>query len=933
MSEVWQFLLLGIASAPAYVLLGHSTVLVFRGSNVVNFAAGTYGLIGAAVFYGCHQADIPLFVALVLGLVAGAVIGAATYLVVIRNLTKASQLVKVVATLGVQIVILEALSLHYRDSVLFPPRLLPNHQWRIFGATIGSYDLSLFGVAILLTGGLWALYRYTSFGLQTTAVAENGRAAAALGRSPETIGLINWTLGGLLAALAGILITPTLGLSVGGITLLIVPALAVSLLASFRNFWLVLLGGLIVGVGESEMTHFIGSHSWGFGWPQAFPFIVIVVALVLRGRSLPDRSFIATRLPAIGSGRVPVGLTLLGIIIAAVGLALLSGAGAAALSVSLAGGIILLSIITVTGYAGQVSLAQVAIGGLGAFIAARLGAWLDLSFWLDLLLGMLAILPIGALVGLPALRARGVNLAIVTLGLATVIDTVVLGNTKYTNGYIGLAIHPASLFGFSLDNTTHPNRYGYLCLVFFVLAALVVSNLRRGRVGRHLIAVRANERAAVALGLNLTVVKLYAFVVASALAALGGILLAFQSDFVLFSNVTATDSITYLSFVVIAGLGYVSGVPLAAMLLASGFFSWVLGTIFTGGNTATYIALAGGIGTILILLADPDGITSLNIKTAQADFSDMPKWSYFRPEVALVVTYGMLRRRFAKTQTGPTQAASIAAAAGDKRMRVEPGTLELEDVGVRFGGVQALDGVSLRVKPGEIVALIGPNGAGKTTLIDAVTGMTPGYQGRVLLNGKPLEGLSATRRARLGLGRSFQSLELFEDLSVVDNLRAASDRPRPYHYLTDLVLPRLPPLPAPVVAAINEFGLASDLDRMPGDLPFGRRRLVGIARAVAYMPRVLLLDEPASGLDEGESEELARLLRRLAAEWGFAILLIEHDMSVVLSVSHRVVALDFGKKIAEGTPAAVSSDAAVVAAYLGVDQEPPADQRELETTV
>lgn len=933
MFEFWQFLLLGIALVPAFTLLGQSIVLVYRGSNVVNFAVGTYALIGAAVYYQTYEAGLPIAGAFVLGLGAGAALGAATYLLIIRKLISAAQLVRVVATLGVQIIIIEALALHYGDGIYFPPRLWADRQIHVFGAAVGSYALSLFGVAIVLTTILWALYRYTLFGLQTSAVAENRRAAAALGRSPHTIGLINWVLGGVVAAFAGILITPSLGLSVGGLALLLIPALAASLLGGFKNFWLVMLGGLIVGIGESELTHYVSRYDWGYGWSDAFPFIVIVLVLLFRGSSLPERGFVTTRLPAIGNGRIPVPLAVSAVAVVAAGLALLTGEGAAALAVSLAGGIIMLSIVTLTGYAGQVSLAQVAIGGLGAFIAARLAFDLHLSFWLALLGGIVAILPIGVIVGLPALRARGVNLAIVTLGLAMVIDTVVLGNTKYTNGFVGLSIRPASLFGLSLDSTFHPNRYAYLCLVFFVIAALLVANLRRGRAGRHLVAVRANERAAAALGVDVTFVKLYAFAVASALAALGGILLAFQADDVLFGSVSPTDSITYLSFMVIAGLGYVSGAPLASMLVASGFFAWVLGLIFTGASTVTYLALIGGVGTVLILLADPDGLVALNIKTASADLSQLSRWTYFRPEALVLLAVRRLRQGSCRRSAEPSDPVMTQLAMRTEHAKVKPSTLQLEELGVSFGGVKALDGVSLTVRPGEILGLIGPNGAGKTTLIDAVTGMTRRYTGRVLLDGGPLEGLSPTKRARLGVGRSFQSVELFDDLNVIDNLRAASDRPSARHYLTDLILPRTPALPQAVVAAIDEFGLAPDLYRKPADLPFGRRRLVGIARAVAYMPRVLLLDEPASGLDERESRELATLLRRLADEWGFAILLIEHDMTVVLSVSDRLVALDFGKKIAEGTPEEVSSDGAVVSAYLGVSDDPPADQRELETRV
>jgi ABC-type branched-subunit amino acid transport system ATPase component/ABC-type branched-subunit amino acid transport system permease subunit len=927
--ETWQFLLLGVTLAPAYVFLGHSMAVVYRGSTVVNFAVGAYGLLGAYAFYQLHNAGVPVFFALVLGLAVGAAVGGLTYVLIIQRLLKAAQLARVVATLGVQIVILEALALHYSDSVLFPPKLIATHEVHVFGAVIDSSQLWMFGVAVVLTAGLWAAYRYTSFGLQTSAVAENGRAAAALGRSPQMIGLANWMLGGLLAAFAGILITPTLGLSVGGISLLLVPALAVCLLGGFRNFWLILLGGLIIGIGESELTRSVSKYSWGFGWPQAFPFLLIVIMLLVRGRSLPDRSFVAARLPAVGSGKVRLPLVGGALGACVVALLLLSGEGAAALAVSLSGGIIVLSIVTVTGYAGQLSLAQVSISGLGAFIAARFAYDLDLSFWWALLIGVAAILPIGALVGLPALRARGVNLAIVTLGLGLVIDIVVLGNTSYTNGYIGLLVKPPSLFGYSLNSTSFPNRYAGLCLFFFAVAGFMVSNLRRGRVGRHLLAVRGNERAAAAIGLDVTSVKLYAFIVAAGLAALGGILLAFQSQSVQFTNVSPTDSITYLSFVVIGGLGYISGTPFAAMLLPYGFLAWVGSLIFTSSNIQVYLALAGGIGTVVILLADPDGLASLNIKAASADQSQTPKWAYLRPEALVLLGLRRLRKRFPSKRVERADPVQLQVRGPVRSVTVEPATLRVENVGVRFGGVVALDAVSLTVRPGEIVGLIGPNGAGKTTLIDAVTGMTRRYTGRVLLDDKPLDDLSAMRRARLGIGRSFQSVELFDDLSVVDNLRAASDRPRHYHYLSDLIHPRTPPLSPAVVAAVNEFDLISDLDRKPSELPFGRRRLVGIARAVAYPPRVLLLDEPASGLDERESHELATLLRRLADDWGFAILLIEHDMSVVLSISDRVVALDFGKKIAEGTPDEVRTHPSVVTAYLGISEEPPADQREV----
>jgi sulfate-transporting ATPase len=441
-------------------------------------------------------------------------------------------------------------------------------------------------------------------------------------------------------------------------------------------------------------------------------------------------------------------------------------------------------------------------------------------------------------------------------------------------------------------------------LLCFLLVVLAVSNIRRGRTGRRLIAVRTNERAAAALGISVRGAKLYAFGLSAAIAALGGILIAFRSTAVTYSTFTNFTSISDVGLAVVGGIGYLIGPIIGGTLSPGGLNERILDSI--SGSLAKYVPLIGGLSIIALVLLNQNGIAK--------------EW---------IAQFGWLRAklatRFKMLATRPGKPVSLPAFEGVEK--ADPQTLEARDVTVRYGGTTAVDTVSLTVKPGTIVGLIGPNGAGKTTFIDAVTGFTRPAGGTLLLDGVEIGGWSPARRSRAGIGRSFQSLELFEDSTVFDNLRAASDPRDGGSYVRDLVYPFAPPLPGQVVSAIKEFQLEAELDRLVEDLSYGKRRLLAIARAVATRPGILLLDEPAAGLGDVESTELAHLVRRLASDWGMGILLVEHDMNFVMSVCDEIVVLDFGRKISEGTPEAVRNDPAVIAAYLGEPEEnvtPPA---------
>jgi sulfate-transporting ATPase len=310
------------------------------------------------------------------------------------------------------------------------------------------------------------------------------------------------------------------------------------------------------------------------------------------------------------------------------------------------------------------------------------------------------------------------------------------------------------------------------------------------------------------------------------------------------------------------------------------------------------VQLAIGVVVVVVLLWLPNGLASIDVRRLQR----------------------LGRRKVAELSTAD-------------RPVIAAHTLEAERVRVRFGVVDALNEVSLTIRPGEVVGLIGPNGAGKSTLIDALTGFAKPQSGRVLLDGTDITAWSARKRAVNGVGRSFQSLELFDGMTVRENLRTASDSRDWRAYFTDLVHPGRKPLGAAASAVIREFDLEQDLDRRPEELPFGKRRLVALARAVAAEPSVLLLDEPAAGIGDQETAELGRLVRRLADEWGMAVLLVEHDVSLVLGVCDRVAVLDFGELIAESDPQAVAHDRDVIRAYLGEEVVATAPRPSLPASV
>jgi ABC-type branched-subunit amino acid transport system ATPase component/branched-subunit amino acid ABC-type transport system permease component len=507
-----------------------------------------------------------------------------------------------------------------------------------------------------------------------------------------------------------------------------------------------------------------------------------------------------------------------------------------------------------------------------------------------------------------ALRVRGVSLVVVTLAAAVALEQFGFLNERWGGQATGSPVEQPSLGGLDLspnagfrglDDKIPSPVFGFLVLAGVILMALLVANVRRSSLGQRMLAVRSNERAAAAAGINVRNTKLAGFGIAAFVAGMAGALYAYNFGSVSYSRFGAFAALALIAFTYFGGITMVSGAVIAGIgategLLPHGFDEF----LGLSGNWAFFI---GGIALIVTLLVNPEGIAGTGyVKKVQK-----------RKRLAAEAAAEARARgeTLAQEDLRPLRAASRAAPK-------EPGPIVLaaHGISVSFGGLKALDDVDLTVAEGQLVGLIGPNGAGKTTFIDAISGFVP-YRGRAELDGRPLDGLAAHSRADRGLARTWQSLELFDDLSVRENLAVASYHPSVWATVKE-TLSR----PVRTTEAADEtlelLRLAHLADAMPEDLSQGQRKLVGIGRALAAKPRLLCLDEPAAGLDTREGEALAYHLREVV-DAGTPLLLVDHDMGLVLGISDYVVVLEFGKVIAHGPPEAVRRDPQVVKAYLG----------------
>jgi len=677
MKEAIAYTIMGLGSGGFFALMAMGIVVAYKGSGVINFSHGAIAMYVAFQFSYLRgegtfhfpwfdplptswlnlpvklslNGGMPLnfWLSVLLALLTSLLIGAGIHYLVFKPLRNAAPLGKVIGAIGVMTYFLGLASIQFGSNQPQPEGvLLPNKVLKNFlglGLPISAEALALAGVAAVIGSVIWFVYKYSRIGLATRAASGNEKGAVLLGYSPDRLALFNWMLAALLAGGVGIMTgTVTGALGVGKFTGLIVPALGAALIGSMSSIPLAVLGGLIIGMLQSFVGTWVSGRSWFPAWlysgaRDAIPLIIIVLVLFLKGKSLPVRGNIEEkRLPLAPYPKrvgkyvavfVPIGFILAAGLPGDFLFAGLTGSWGFSFTTSLIAGMFGLSFVLLAGYVGQISLVQISLAGISAFVMARLmshyGPTETTPFavggphfpWpVAMIAGVAVSIIVGLILAVPALRIRGVQLTVVTIAASISLYSLYFDNPKLTalQGGSAYAIQPPTFFGAKFGVTsssglTDNPRFTLFCLIVLAGLCVTLANLRRGSSGRRFLAVRANERAAASAGINVAKTKFLAFGLASAFAGVAGSMMAFQT------NQTAAPMWEYgiglsaLAFCYLGGITSINGAILGGMIAGGGIVS-TFGSYHSPGVYA-YTAILGGLGMILTAIIHPAGLASI----------------------------------------------------------------------------------------------------------------------------------------------------------------------------------------------------------------------------------------------------------------------------------------------------------------------------------
>jgi branched-subunit amino acid ABC-type transport system permease component len=646
MTEYLTFALLGLGSGALYAALASGLLLAYRGSGVVNLSHGAMAMYVAYTYAGLRAGKLmlplwqwPAFVkvsggmgaapAFVLSLVIAALLGLVLHLLVFRPLREAPPLAKTVASVGVLLVLQSTVVLRFGTQNINLSPIWPQGVVHIGGADIPQDRLYMLGLAVVLAVLLSVALRTTKTGRSIRAASENEQGAILIGLSPSRLAAITWVSSSVLAGAVGILYASIAGLNPVDQVLFVIPALGAVLLANFESFGVATVAAVLIGCVESITIAVQTQYTWfpQVGAAQLIPFLVIALTMVLRGRSLPSRgALVRVRLPASPEpGRVWPLFTA-SVVVAALAVIFLPFDLREGILNSMVLSVVALSLVVITGFAGQISLLQMSIAGLTALLMARFADLINIGFPFDGILAVIAAAVAGVLAGLPAIRVRGVQLAVLTLGAAYAFESMILDNPAYTTTRDQTygTIHEPGLFGLHFGVNRHlpfgsrrPPNAGFeiMVLIVLVLCCAFVIALRRSDLGRRFLAVRSDERAAAGLGINVARTKLIAFSIAAMLAGVAGALGGWQFQSISPSQYTALACVQVLAIAYLGGISSVGG-AIAAGTLAAGGIGFAL--IDRAVDLGQYQPLLAGLGLIVTAIFNPEGIAGVTAGTWHA---------------------------------------------------------------------------------------------------------------------------------------------------------------------------------------------------------------------------------------------------------------------------------------------------------------------------
>jgi ABC-type branched-subunit amino acid transport system ATPase component/branched-subunit amino acid ABC-type transport system permease component len=899
------YIIAGLVTGSVYGLAGTGLVLTYKTSGVFNFAHGALATVSAFLFYSLHVTHGLAWpwAALVCLLVAGPVLGLVFELIA-RALAGASLATRVACTIGVLLIVSAVIVIIYgtnNDKTL--PHFLPQNSFTVDGTPVSAEQIIIFAVALLATVGLYLFFRQARLGVAMRAVVDNPDLLDVAGTSPRVVRRWAWIIGVTFASASGLLIGPLITpLNPITLTFLVVTAFGAAAIGAFTSLPMTYVGGLVIGLGQAFCSKYFDTGFWT-GLAPSLPFVVLFAVLLLSPRRrLAERSLIIPRGRSTWTTPLPLqaagGVAILGLFLFVPSFA---GIHLTDWTNSLAMLILFLSLGLLVRTSGQVSLCHVSFLAIGACAMSRLTVAHGVPWVPALLISGLIAVPIGALLAIPAIRLSGLYLALATFGFGLLLQYMFYSE-DYMFGAFGAGrnVPRPHLSWLTLDSD---KGFYYLVLALAVLSTLGVVAINRSRLGRLLRGLADSPTGLATSGTATNVTRVLVFCISAFLAAIAGALQGASQGNVSGDAYQPINSLIYFALIIIS----IGGEPWYALMAALGLT--LVPSYITGNDTTNYLQLLFGAGAVLYAVT-PDHLRGA-------------------PPALQRVLDRLGRRRHAPA------VAVLAEVPAQREPEATQGQLEVKGLRVQFGGLVAVDGVSLAAPTGRITGLIGPNGAGKTTTFNACSGLNRPSAGRISIDDHDVSHAGAATRARRGLGRTFQQMELFDSLTVRQNVALGIEGsfagPNPLSHLLGTP-PQKRRVREATDRALRLCDLAPIAATVVGSLSTGQRRLVELARCLAGPFHLLLLDEPSSGLDRVETERFGAILQRVVRERGVGILLVEHDMSLVTQVCDYIYVLDFGKPIFEGGPAEVMGSPLVQAAYLGGDDVekalalPPAEE-------